>query len=80
MGGARSRGARPTNTWPVWRSLALALAVLLVLSLLAGFAGARIQDYTTRGTERTALDAALAVTWLIAASLVVGRGRRRLAL
>lgn len=64
---------------PVWRGLALALALLAVLSLLAGFAGARIAALAAPSVERRALDAALALVWLGSASIVVGRGRRRIA-
>jgi small conductance mechanosensitive channel len=78
---AAQSGETPTaSAGPIWRSLALALVVLVVLSLLASFAGTRVEEIVSlRGTERTGIDLVLAVVWLLVASLVVGRGRRRIA-
>jgi small conductance mechanosensitive channel len=64
----------------VWRGLAFALAALLVASLLAGFADARIAALVRPGAERTAIDGALALVWLALAWAIVVGGRRRLAL
>jgi small-conductance mechanosensitive channel len=77
---AQSGGTQRASAGPVWRRLALALVVLVVLSLLASFAGTRVGEIVSlKGTERTGIDLVLAVVWLLVASLVVGSGRRRIA-
>lgn len=63
----------------IWRTLALDILALVVLSLVGSFADARILAVVTRPVERTALDVLLAIAWILVAALAVNHGRHRLA-